>query len=139
MGIKLKEMKQIHFIVLMVTLGITSAYSQNKVLINKKNYNLTENKTFLKDYNLMVTFRQFKNSKGVFQFGFALESKRNDSLFISGSMKIMDTEIICSEKYYFDYFEKDSIIRTFRQDKKGTIKLKSYKEYKNGKITIEYN
>ena len=99
MGIKLKEMKQIHFIVLMVTLGITSAYSQNKVLINKKNYNLTENKTFLKDYNLMVTFRQFKNSKGVFQFGFALESKRNDSLFISGSMKIMDTEIICSEKH----------------------------------------
>ena len=44
-----------------------------------------------------------------------------------------------TEKYYFDYFEKDSIIRTFRQDKKGTIKLKSYKEYKNGKITIEYN
>lgn len=54
-------------------------------------------------------------------------------------MKIMGVKIRCSEKYFFNYFEKDSIIRTFRQNKNGTIKLESYKEYKNGKITIEHN
>jgi hypothetical protein len=123
----------------MISLGIISAYSQNKMLINKRDYNLTENKILLKDYNLMATSRQFTNSKGAFQFGYILNSIRNDSLFISGNIKIIKREIICSEKYYFDYFEKDSIIRIFKQNKNGTIKLENYKEYKNGKITIEYH
>lgn len=119
--------------------GIASVYSQKRIVINKRNYNFTENEIFLKDYNLMTTFRQFTNTKGKFRFGYVLESKRNDSLFISGDMKIMGVKIICSEKYFFNYFEKDSIIRTFKQNKDGTIKLESYKEYKNGKITIEHN
>jgi hypothetical protein len=123
----------------MISLGIISAYSQDKILINKRDYNLTENKILLKDYNLMATSRQFKNSNGAFQFGYILNSIRNDSLFISGNIKIIKREIICSEKYYFDYFEKDSIIRIFKQNKNGTIKLENYKEYKNGKITIEYH
>jgi hypothetical protein len=123
----------------MISLGIISAYSQDKILINKRDYNLTENKILLKDYKLMATSRQFTNSNGAFQFGYILNSIRNDSLFISGNIKIIKREIICSEKYYFDYFEKDSIIRIFKQNKNGTIKLENYKEYKNGKITIEYH
>lgn len=48
-------MKQIHFIILMIMfLGISTAYSQKKIVINKKSYNVIENKIFLKDYNLMT-------------------------------------------------------------------------------------
>lgn len=129
-------MKQIHLIALAILILVITngCYSQKKIVINKNQYNLNEKKVFLKDYNLMATSKQFTNGKGVFQFGYVFESKRNDSLYISGNMKIEGKHIVCTEKYFFNHFEKDSTKTTFRQDDHGKIFLKQYQEFRDGEI-----
>jgi hypothetical protein len=49
-------------------------------------------------------------------------------------MKIIGNDIVCTEKYFFNRFDKDSIKTTFRQNKQGRVFLKQFQEFKNGII-----
>ena len=105
-------MKKLNLVIYFILfINCIAVFSQNKLVLNGFNYRCYKSNIFLKDEQLTVTSKYYQNSRKQFQFGFIYESKRNDSLFIAGVMKTKGMKIYCTEKYFFDYFEKDSIKR----------------------------
>lgn len=132
-------MKLLTNLIVVIVFFSSTCLAQKSLLINGHKYKITKNKIFLKDEKLFINSLQYLDKKNDFQFGFTSESKRNDSIFINGNMKIKGKNIICIERYFFNYFRWDSIIRTYKQNKKGLITLQRYIEYKNGRITKQYD
>ena len=117
---------------------VSNCFAQKSILINGFKYRITKNKIFLKDEKLMATFVQYLDFKNKFQFGYIIESKRNDSLFIEGNLKYLGRKIFTTDIYHFNCSYADSIKRTSFQLKTGNVILKDCKYYKNGKIVNHY-
>lgn len=115
-------------------------FSQQTETINGIKFKVTIQRLFLKDEKLFAVYKNYLDTKGNFQFGHILEAKRNDSLFITGKLKIdKDGKIVCTENYnYGNLFLKDSIQRIYRINKKNKTELKEYKEFYQGLLIKDF-
>jgi hypothetical protein len=108
----------------------------NQIRIGKFTYRLKKEYVFLKDDGLHSTFQSVYTLKGSHQAGFIIEAKKNDSIFIKGNYTISGNKLTTREYYHFNQsYRPDSVIKTFTQQSNGTLKLKSYLEYKAGQAT----
>jgi hypothetical protein len=103
-------------------------------------FTIKKEKFFLKEYNLWALNKSYYDGKNNFLFGYILEAKRNDSLFISGKIKYLPESIICTTIYHVDdLFGKDSTHTIFSNKKGFKPLLKKYIEFKNGNIIKQSN
>ncbi|OYU84326.1 MAG: hypothetical protein CFE24_06885 [Flavobacterium sp. BFFFF2] len=121
-----------YFLFLGLFLFCSIGYSQKSIKINGITYHQKKQKVFLKDERIFTEYVVYKKIKSKAQFTYEYLRKRNDSIFVKGNFRVKKNMIITVENYYFSD-KTDSIVRTAKQLKNGSIQFVDMSRYKNGK------
>jgi len=106
---------------------------QGGIRIGKFTYTTKKSNLFLKDESYNCKWLSLYASSGEHQAGLLVEARRNDTLFVSGTYKIESNKLIAKNYYHHRHrYEPDSSVRTFVQNSKGKLELRSYIKFTDG-------
>lgn len=106
---------------------------QDGISIGKYVYKTKKTMVFLKDESYNCKWLSLYAPGGAHQAGLLVEARRNDTLFVSGTYKIDANKLITKNYYHHPHrHEPDSSIRTFVQNSKGKLTLRSFVEFTGG-------
>ena len=106
---------------------------QESIRIGKFAYKTKKSIVFLKDESYNWKWLSLYSPDCEHQAGLLVEARRNDTLFVSGTYKIESNKFITKNYYYYRHrHEPDSSVRTFVQNSKGKLNLRSFIEYTDG-------
>ncbi|QHL87861.1 hypothetical protein GU926_10630 [Nibribacter ruber] len=106
---------------------------QDSIKIGKFTYKTKKAKVFLKDESYHCNWFSLYSQNGEHQAGLIIEAKRNDTLFVSGTYQIESNNFIAKNYYHFRHsHEPDSSVKTFVQNSKGKLELRSFIEFTDG-------
>ncbi|AMM51742.1 hypothetical protein TH61_11915 [Rufibacter sp. DG15C] len=106
---------------------------QESIRIGKFTYKTKKDGIFLKDESYHCKTFTLYSQSGEPQAGLIIEAMRNDTLFVSGTYQIESSKFIAKNYYHYRYsHEPDSSVKTFVQNSKGKLELRSFIEFTGG-------
>jgi hypothetical protein len=131
-------MKRTLSIIGIVTLMVCQATSlQDDIRIGNYTYKIKRTENFLKDESYNCKWLSVLTPDDEPQAGLLVEARRNDTLFVSGIYKIDSNKFIVKNYYHHRHrHEPDSTIKTFVQNRKGKLELRSFIEFTDGKEKV---
>jgi hypothetical protein len=106
---------------------------QDGLRIGKFTYKTKRTDVFLKDESYNCKWLSLYTSGYEHQAGLLVEARRNDTLFVSGIYKIESNKFIVKNYYHYRHRnEPDSSVKTFVQNSKGKLNLRSFIEFADG-------
>ena len=106
---------------------------QDGIRIGKFTYKTKKSKVFLKDESYHCNWFSLYSPSGEHQAGLLVEAKRNDTLFVSGTYKIVANKFIVNNYYHHRHsHEPDSSVKIFVQNARGKLEVSSFIEYADG-------
>jgi hypothetical protein len=106
---------------------------QDGIKIGNFTYTAKKSKVFLKDEFYDCKWLTLYSPSNEPQAGLLVEARRNDTLFVSGIYKIESNKFIVKNYYHHRHrHEPDSSVKTFVQNSKGRLELRSFIEFADG-------